>query len=117
MYRKAAVRRGDIYMADLARDPLSKKSGVRPVIVVQNDVGNASSTDVIVVIVTSRHKKELPTHVKLDTGHGVNRPSTALCERILTIEKRCLINYMGTVAGTAEEELIDEALKVSLDLN
>ncbi len=63
MYRKAPVRRGDIYMADLARDPLSKKSGIRPVVVVQNDAGNASSTEVIVVIVTSRHKKELPTHV------------------------------------------------------
>jgi len=103
-------------MADLTRDPLSKKSGVRPVVVVQNDAGNASSTEVIVVIVTSRHKKELPTHVKLDPRHGVSRPSTALCERILTIEKRFLINYMGTVAGTAEEQLLDEALKVSLDL-
>lgn len=116
MYRKAPVRRGDIYMADLARDPLSKKSGIRPVVVVQNDAGNASSTEVIVVIVTSRHKKELPTHVKLGSSHGVNRPSTALCERILTIEKRCLINYMGSVAGTTEEELLNEALKVSLDL-
>ena len=116
MYRKAPVRRGDIYMADLARDPLSKKSGIRPVVVVQNDAGNASSTEVIVVIVTSRHKKELPTHVKRGASHGVNRPSTALCERILTIEKRCLINYMGSVAGTTEEELLNEALKVSLDL-
>ena len=116
MNRKTIVRRGDIFMADLARDPLSKKSGTRPIVIVQNNAGNDRSTEVIVAIVTSRHKKELPTHVKLSAKHGVNRPSTALCERILTIEKTCLINRMGTVAGTKEERLLDYALMVSLGL-
>lgn len=116
MYRIPQPSRGDIYMANLARDPLSKKSGVRPVVIVQNNAGNRNSTEVIVVIVTSRKKKCLPTHVSLEPRHGVKRPSTALCERILTIEKNCLINRMGTIAYTEVEPLLDQALKVSLGL-
>lgn len=116
MYKIPQPSRGDIYMANLARDPLSKKSGIRPVVIVQNNVGNLSSTEVIVVIVTSRHKKRLPTHVTLDRRHGVKRPSTALCERILTIEKSCLINYMGTVANTEAERQLDTALSISIGL-
>ena len=116
MSKQMQPRRGDIFMADLARDPLSRKSGIRPVIVIQNDLGNSNSRSVIVVVVTSRKKKGLPTHVQLYPRHGLRRPSTALCEHILTIDKTCLMNYMGTIVNTEAERMLDEALKVSLGL-
>lgn len=78
-----APRRGDIFMADLARDPLSRKSGKRPVIIVQNDMGNANSGSVIAVIVTGSHKKKLPTHVPLYPRHGSGSPAQ-LCVSTLS---------------------------------
>lgn len=109
-------RRGDIFMADLARDPLTKRSGIRPVLIVQNDYGNANSGSVIAVIITSSLKKPLPTHVPLSRYHGVKKPSTALCEHIITIDKGCLLNQLGTIVHTEAEEQINAALKVSLGI-
>ena len=116
MPKKLQARRGDIFMAELARDPLNQKNGKRPVVVVQNDQGNANSGSVIAVIVTASHKKQLPTHVPLYPRHGLRRQSTALCEHIITIEKGCLLNHMGTVVNTEAEHQLDKALKVSLAL-
>ena len=109
-------RRGDIFMADLSRDPLTRRSGVRPVVIVQNDRGNANSESVIAVIITSSRKKNLPTHVPLFPCHGVKRPSTALCEHIITIDKGCLLNYLGTIVNTDAEYRINAALMVSIGL-
>jgi len=116
MSTRMQPRRGDIFMADLARDPLTRQSGKRPVVVVQNDMGNANSGSVIAVIVTSSHKKQLPTHVTLYPRYGLRRQSTALCEHIITIEKSCLLNYMGTTVNTEAEKQLDDALKISLSL-
>jgi len=103
-------------MADLSHDPLNNKNGKRPVVIIQNDQGNANSGSVIAVIVTASHKKQLPTHVALYPRHGLRRPSTALCEHIITIDKGRLLNLMGTVVNTEAEQQIDKALKVSLAL-
>lgn len=116
MLKRMQPRRGDIFMSDLARDPLSQKSGKRPVVIVQNDMGNANSGSVIAVIVTSSRKKRLPTHVTLYPRHGLRKQSTALCEHIVTIDKSCLLNLMGTTINTDAERQLDEALKVSLAL-
>jgi len=103
-------------MADLSRDPLTKESGVRPVVIVQNNKGNASSGRVIAVTITSKRKHQLPTHVPLFKKHGVKRPSIALCENIITVDKTCLLNYLGTVVNTEAEHQLNHALKISLEL-
>ena len=116
MPKSVQPRRGDIFMADLARDPLTKQSGLRPVVIIQNDRGNANSSSVIAVIITGSHKKWLPTHVPLFPRHGVKRPSTALCEHIITIEKSCLLNRLGTIVNTGAERQLDAALRISIGL-
>ena len=116
MPKNVQPRRGDIFMADLARDPLTRQSGVRPVVIIQNDRGNVNSGSVIAVIVTSSHKKKLPTPAPLYPRHGVKRPSTALCEHIITIEKSCLLNHLGTIVNTDAERQLDDALRVSIGL-
>ncbi len=116
MSKNLQPRRGDIFMADLSRDPLTRHSGVRPVVIVQNDQGNVSSGSVIAVIVTSSHKKRLPTHVPLFPRHGVKKPSTALCEHIITIDKSCLLNHLGTIVNTDAERRINTALRISIGL-
>ena len=89
MSKNLQPRRGDIFMADLSRDPLTRHSGVRPVVIVQNDQGNVSSGSVIAVIVTSSHKKRLPTHVPLFPRHGVKKPSTALSTSLPSTKAVC----------------------------
>lgn len=116
MPKSVQPRRGDIFMADLARDPLTKQSGLRPVVIIQNDRGNANSSSVIAVIITGSHKKGLPTHVPLFPRHGVKRPSTALCEHIITIDKSCLLNHLGTIVNTEAERQLDAALRISIGL-
>lgn len=116
MTKKIQPRRGDIFMADLVRDPIYRKHGLRPVLIVQNDKGNMYSGSIIAVPITSRRKKLLPTHVRLDRRHGLKKPSTALCEHIMTIEKRLLLDYMGTIVNTDAKQLVDTALRISLQL-
>lgn len=116
MVKNVQPRRGDIFMANLARDPLTRESGVRPVVIIQNNLGNANSSSVIAAIVTGSHKKNLPTHVPLFPRHGVKRPSTVLCEHIVTIEKSCLLDHLGTIVNTDAERRLDDALRVSIGL-
>lgn len=117
MAKRIQPRRGDIFMADLVRDPLYRKRGMRPVLIIQNNKGNANSCSVIAVPITSRRKKSLPTHVILDRRCGVKRESIALCEDIMTIEKRCLLDYIGTIINTAAEAEVNEALRISIALD
>ena len=109
------VRRGDIYVANL--DPVSgsEQGGVRPVLVIQNDVGNKFSPTVIVAALTSRSgKNRLATHVKLNLP-TLEHESIVLLEQIKTIDKKRLFEYIGQV--TVEDmEKIEYALQVSLGL-
>ena len=88
---KMTVKRGDIYYADLSPVVGSEQGGVRPVLIIQNDVGNKYSPTVIVSAITSQmNKNKLPTHIELDsTEFGLKSDSVVLTEQIRTIDKSC----------------------------
>ena len=73
-------------------------------------------TNIIVDVLKGLTWKKLPTNVHLYPRHGVKRPSTALCEHIITIEKSCLLNHLGTIVNTDAECQLDDALRVSIGL-
>ena len=112
------IRRGDIYYADLSPVIGSEQGGVRPVLIVQNDVGNRYSPTVIAAAITSQQDKtELPTHIKLNaTSSGLAKDSIVLLEQVRTIDKRRLKEKMGVLDGGAMDR-VDKALYVSLGLS
>lgn len=107
-------RRGDIFMADLTK--MEPVCGIRPVLIVQNNKGNYHSSSVIAVLVTSQKKKYMPTHVKLFRDCGLKKPSIAVCEHIVTLEKDMLLSYVGSI-GSDTKRWLDHALSVSLGLS
>lgn len=111
------IYRGEIYLANLNPYKGSEQGGKRPVIIIQNDVGNHYSPTVIVAAVTSRFfkKRALPTHVPLD-NEELEKNSLALLEQIRTIDKSRLIRKIGRVPEEKMKE-IGAAIHVSLDLN
>lgn len=111
------VRRGDIFFADLSPVVGSEQGGVRPVLVIQNDIGNRYSPTVIIAAVTSQiDKAKLPTHVELKAAeHGLERDSVVLLEQIRTIDKRRLRERVAHVDGDVMAR-VDEALLISLGL-
>ena len=112
------VRRGDIYYADLSPVVGSEQGGVRPVLIVQNDVGNRFSPTVIAAAITSqRAKAKLPTHILLDAETtGLARDSIVLLEQIRTIDKHRLKERMGRLDHLAMTQ-IDQALSISFGLD
>ena len=100
-------RRGDVFTADLGSGIGSEQQGVRPVIVIQNDVGNQHSPTVIVAPMTTqgRKKHELPTHCFFDTVEGLNEPSMAILEQIRTIDKKRLSKKLGRLTDSQMEEI------------
>lgn len=110
------VRRGDIFMADLSGHRTDSECGVRPVLIVQNDKGNAHSDSYIAAVITSKSKKFLPTHVKLDKRSGLRKNSTVLCEHLVTVKRYMLLDYIGTIVNTDYEKMIDKALAIELQL-
>lgn len=111
------VKRGDIYYADLSPVIGSEQGGIRPVLIVQNDVGNKFSPTVIAAAITSqRDKTNLPTHIKVDAdGCGLSKDSIVLLEQIRTIDKQRLKEKMGSL-DTISMNAIDKALSVSFGL-
>ena len=112
------IKRGEIYYADLSPVIGSEQGGVRPVLIVQNDVGNRYSPTVIAAAITSQQDKtELPTHIKLNaTSSGLAKDSIVLLEQVRTIDKRRLKEKMGVLDG-GSMNMVDRALFVSLGLN
>ena len=112
------VKKGDLYFADLSPVVGSEQGGVRPVLVVQNDVGNKFSPTIIVAAVTSkRNKADLPTHVEIDAAeNGLTKNSVVLLEQLRTIDKRRLKERIGTIDKTRLPE-VNEALSVSLGID
>ena len=112
------VRRGELYYADLSPVVGSEQGGVRPVLVVQNDVGNKYSPTVIAAAVTSRiDKAKLPTHIELSAHeYGLPKDSVVLLEQIRTLDKTRLKERIGQVSAEKMEKMrrINEALLVSL---
>jgi mRNA interferase MazF len=113
-----SVKRGDIYYADLSPVVGSEQGGMRPVLIVQNDVGNRHSPTVIAAAITSQiNKAKLPTHIELGAKtYGLSRDSVVLLEQIRTIDKKRLRERMGKL----DENLmgrVDNAIAVSFGLN
>jgi len=111
------VRRGDIFYADLNPVVGSEQGGIRPVLVVQNDVGNKYSPTIIIAAITSQiDKAKLPTHVELQSkDYGLEKDSVILLEQLRTIDKRRLKEKI-TILDQDIMKKVDEALKVSLGL-
>ena len=111
------IRRGDIYYADLRPVVGSEQGGVRPVLVIQNDVGNKHSPTVICAAITSSmNKAKLPTHVELDTKKcGMVKDSVILLEQLRTIDKQRLKEKICHIDDEIQEK-VDCALIISLDL-
>ena len=111
------VKRGDIYYADLSPVVGSEQVGIRPVLIVQNDVGNRYSPTVIAAAITSqREKAKLPTHIEVcGENCGLAKNSVVLLEQIRTIDKRRLKEHMGTLDDNSMN-LINRALSISFGL-
>ncbi len=111
------VKRGDIFYADLSPVVGSEQGGVRPVLIVQNDVGNKFSPTIIIAAITSQiNKAKLPTHLEVSADEfGLSKDSVVLLEQIRTIDKRRLRERIGHLD---EEQMarVDDALTVSLGL-
>ena len=111
------VKRGDIYYADLSPVVGSEQGGVRPVLIVQNDVGNKHSPTVIAAAITSQiNKARLPTHIELSAQtYGLTKDSVVLLEQIRTIDKKRLKERMGKLDDLLMNR-IDGAIAVSFGL-
>ena len=111
------MKRGDVYMAGL--DPVigSEQGGFRPVVIIQNDLGNLHAPTVIAIPFTASHgKPPLPTHVRIEAGEaGLWRDSTALCEQIRTLEKSRLGRRLGHLSPESLRA-VERALKASVDI-
>lgn len=111
-------KRGEIFYADLSPVIGSEQGGIRPVIIIQNDIGNRYSPTVIVAAITSQiNKAKLPIHVEISSEeYGLNRDSVVLLEQIRTLDKRRLKEKIGHMTE-ADMKKVDKALAVSLNLN
>ncbi len=111
------VKKGEIYFADLSPVIGSEQGGVRPVLIVQNDIGNKYSPTVIVAAVTSQiNKAKLPTHVEIPAeGNGLAKDSVVLLEQLRTIDKKRLREKIGRVDDKCLQKT-NEALSISLGI-
>ena len=111
------MRRGDIYYADLRPVVGSEQGGVRPVLIIQNDVGNRHSPTVICAAITSRlNKANLPTHIELTAGnYDMVKDSVILLEQLRTIDKKRLKDKVCHL-DTITMEKVNRALEISLEL-
>lgn len=109
------IKRGELYYADLSPVVGSEQGGVRPVLVVQNDVGNKYSPTVIAAAVTSKiNKAKLPTHIELPSNtYGLQKDSVILLEQIRTLDKRRLKERIGELSETTMSR-VDNAILISL---
>lgn len=109
------MKRGDIYIAQLGEAQGCEQRGRRPVLIVQNNIGNKYSPVVIVAAITGQRKAKLPTHVELFDEKGVENHSIVLLEQLRTIDKRRLIKKVGYLRGSTMKK-IDARLQYSLGL-
>ena len=112
------IKRGDIFYADLRPVVGSEQGGIRPVLIIQNDVGNRHSPTVICAAITSKmNKAKLPTHIEIDaSSYGIEKDSVILLEQLRTIDKRRLKDkvchlYQGML------DRVNHSLEISLELS
>lgn len=112
------VKKGEIYYADLSPIQGSEQGGIRPVLIIQNDIGNKySPTTIICVITTRKTKAEIPTHLYLGARFGLKQESIALLEQIRTIDKTRLKTKIGAVDDLFLMDKINETITISFGLN
>ena len=111
------IKRGEIYYADLSPVVGSEQGGVRPVLIVQNNVGNRFSPTVIAAAITSqKYKSNLPTHIRVDAANcGLSKDSIVLLEQVRTIDKTRLKEKMGSL-DTPSMNMVDKAISISFGL-
>ncbi len=112
------IKRGEIYYADLSPVVGSEQGGIRPVLIVQNNVGNKHSPTVIAAAITSQiNKAKMPTHIELSAQNfGLTKDSVVLMEQIRTIDKKRLKEKMGVLDRPCMQK-VDEALAISFGLS
>lgn len=109
-----SIKRGDVYYADLNPFVGSEQGGVRPVLIVQNDVGNACSSTLIVAAITSRmNKLDIPTHIVIESG--LDKDSVVLLEQIRTIDRKRLKHFVSRLSDE-DMDRINDGLIISLGL-
>lgn len=114
---RKAIRRGDLFYADLNPVVGSEQGGIRPVLVIQNDVGNHFSPTVVAAAITSRKaKNSLPTHILLENVPGLAPTSLLLLEQLRTIDRKRLRGYIGRISKEKMLE-VDAALAISIGIN
>ena len=111
------ILRGDMFYANLGRGIGSEQKGYRPVLVIQNDVGNKFSSTIIVATITSRVgiKAKLPTHTLINNFEGLDKNSIILLEQVRTIDKQRLEQYLGMIPDDMVAR-VDKALAISVAL-
>ena len=111
------IRRGDLYYADLSPVVGSEQGGVRPVLVIQNNIGNKYSPTIIIAAITSQiNKAKLPTHIEISANeYGLNKDSVILLEQIRTIDNKRLREKIGCLDKNMMLK-IDNSLQISLGL-
>lgn len=108
------IKRGELYYADLSPVVGSEQGGVRPVLVVQNDIGNKYSPTVIVAAITSQiNKAKIPTHIEIGTTFGLSKDSVLLLEQIRTLDKQRLKEKIGVLSDDYMHK-VNSALLISL---
>ena len=113
---RKAIRRGDLFYADLNPVVGSEQGGIRPVLVIQNDVGNHFSPTVVAAAITSRKaKNSLPTHILLENVPGLAPTSLLLLEQLRTIDRKRLRGYIGRISTEKMLE-VDAALAISIGI-
>lgn len=111
-----AVHRGDVFYADMGVNVGSEQNGMRPVLVLQNDVGNEHSPTIIVAVLTSKVKKMyMPTHVYVGARFGLTEESVVLTEQLSTIDRRRLRGYVGSIDRPTMKK-VEQAIQISLGL-
>lgn len=116
--KKRTIRRGDIYCADLAPVIGSEQGGIRPVLVIQNDIGNQHSPTIIAAVITGQLKSQyLPTHILLSSAVcDLPQNSMVMLEQIRTLDRTRLHRYLGYVSSEKMIE-VDTALRISIGLS
>ncbi|MBA4698819.1 type II toxin-antitoxin system PemK/MazF family toxin [Faecalicatena contorta] len=111
------IKRGDIYYADLSPVVGSEQGGIRPVLIIQNDVGNKHSPTVICAAITSRmNKAKLPTHIEISAQkYNIIKNSVILLEQIRTIDKQRLKEFVCHVDNSMMKK-VNDAIRISLEL-
>ncbi len=110
------IKRGELYYADLSPVVGSEQGGIRPILIVQNDIGNKYSPTVIVAAITSQiNKAKLPTHIELHQGdYGLQKDSVVLLEQLRTLDKRRLKERIGEIEDSKIMSKVNDAILVSL---